>query len=77
MSTETVLVRCWHFYCPECGFGDTEMDQLAHGHEIYCEVCLSESGLHVRVHRWPMETEATEGGWSTEGPQRSSPQEAA
>jgi hypothetical protein len=43
----------WHFHCPECGMGDEEVGQLVHVDEIYCEICISESELYIRLHRWP------------------------
>ena len=52
----------WHFQCPECGMGDAELGHLAQADDIYCEVCWSESELHVRLHRWPSDPDASQGG---------------
>jgi hypothetical protein len=43
---------CWHFQCPECGFGDGEFGYLVSADEVYCVVCLEEEGREVRLHRW-------------------------
>jgi hypothetical protein len=40
-----------HFQCPECGFGDREIGEMAEA-EIYCMVCLEEQGRETRVHCW-------------------------
>ncbi|MDQ2803188.1 MAG: hypothetical protein M3Y41_11060 [Pseudomonadota bacterium] len=45
-------VRVWSFHCSECGFGDTEFGHLAADDDIYCELCLAEGQLFVRLHRW-------------------------
>ncbi|MBV9556047.1 MAG: hypothetical protein JO254_03105 [Pseudolabrys sp.] len=45
----------FHFWCPECGFGDAEFGHLLTADEIYCVVCLEETQTHVRLHRWPPE----------------------
>jgi hypothetical protein len=42
----------WQFACPECGFGDLELGELAADHEIHCIVCLEETGRHVLLDRW-------------------------
>ena len=54
------VVARWHFQCPECGMGDDEIGQLAADDEIYCEVCVTESDLYVRLHRWSAETDEAE-----------------
>jgi hypothetical protein len=59
------LVFSWHFQCPECGMGDEELGQLAHADEIYCEVCIAESDVYVRLHRWPAERVQSKGGGSS------------
>jgi hypothetical protein len=46
----------WHFHCPECGFGHGEHGRLAQDQEFYCEVCLEESNLTIRLLRWLPET---------------------
>jgi hypothetical protein len=46
----------WHFHCPECGFGHEEHGRLAQDQEFYCEVCLEESNLTIRLLRWLPET---------------------
>jgi hypothetical protein len=38
--------------CPECGVGDRELGHTLTAHEIYCVVCLDETGRQVRLHRW-------------------------
>jgi hypothetical protein len=43
---------CWHFQCPECGFGDGEFGHLLSADEVYCIVCLEEEGRNVRLRRW-------------------------
>ena len=48
----TQIVRTWRFQCPECGFGDVEIGQLAADDDLDCEICLAESGERVRLHRW-------------------------
>jgi hypothetical protein len=45
----------WHFQCPECGFGDRELGQLLGDGELYCLVCLEETGRQVRLQRWTEE----------------------
>ena len=57
-TTSTARVRFWHFQCPECGIGDQEIGALAEGHDIYCEVCLTEKGRHVRLTLSPAEDSA-------------------
>lgn len=47
--------ECWHFVCPECGFGDRERGELAPDHEIVCEICLEDNGIHIRLRRWQPE----------------------
>ena len=42
----------WQFHCPECGIGDRELGHTLTAHEIYCVVCLDETGRQVRLHRW-------------------------
>ena len=42
----------WSFHCPECGIGDRELGHTMTAHEIYCVVCLDETGRQVRLHRW-------------------------
>jgi hypothetical protein len=42
----------WSFHCPECGVGDRELGHTLTAHEIYCLVCLDETGRQVRLHRW-------------------------
>ena len=37
--------------CPECGFGDRELGEMAET-QIYCVVCLEEQGRTVRVRCW-------------------------
>ena len=44
--------RLWCFHCPECGFGHTELGALVGTEEIYCEICFSEDGRHIRLRRW-------------------------
>jgi hypothetical protein len=45
----------WHFRCPECGLGDEELGHLAADQELYCAVCLEETGRQVRLERWTAE----------------------
>ncbi len=47
-----ILEARFHFWCPECGFGDSEFGELVGADEVHCVVCLEESGHHVRLHRW-------------------------
>ena len=54
------VVARWHFQCPECGMGDEEIGRLAEADEIYCEVCITEAELYVRLHRWCAEAEEAE-----------------
>jgi len=42
----------WHFHCPECGFGDGELDHLLNDHEVFCLICVEEDGRQVHLHRW-------------------------
>jgi hypothetical protein len=42
----------WSFHCPECGVGEQELGHTLTAHEIYCIVCLDETGRQVRLHRW-------------------------
>jgi hypothetical protein len=42
----------WSFHCSECGMGDREIGHTLTAHEIYCIVCLDETGRQVRLHRW-------------------------
>ena len=68
----------WYFQCPECGMGDEELGYLAEADHVYCEVCLTESELHVRLHRWPADDpgasrgggEASEAGRRAASPDR-------
>ena len=45
------------FHCPECSFGDYEVDHLTDGDEIYCVVCLEQDDQLIRLRRWGEEGE--------------------
>ena len=49
--------RHWQFACPECGFGHLELEILAADDELYCELCLEETGRQILLHRWIVEPE--------------------
>ena len=40
------------FHCPECGFGDYEVEHLTSETEIHCVVCSEEEGRLIRLQRW-------------------------
>jgi hypothetical protein len=42
----------WHFYCPECGFGDCEFGHLLADDEVRCLICIEEDGREVQLRRW-------------------------
>ena len=46
------------FQCPECGVGDRELGHTLSDYEIYCVVCLDETGRQVRLYRWEVEIES-------------------
>ena len=46
------MSACWLFHCPECGFGERELGRNGGDHDLYCEVCLEETGVRVRLLRW-------------------------
>jgi hypothetical protein len=47
-----MLVGFWHFCCPECGMGDSELGRLAGDQEFACDVCNDE-GRTVSLQRRP------------------------
>lgn len=63
------MSECWLFHCPECGFGERELGRKGGDHDVYCEVCLEESGVRVRLLRWYADPDAPE----TELPEKAEP----
>jgi hypothetical protein len=59
-TTGSATMRVWHFQCPACGVGDAEWGELAADEELFCEVCLSESRVSVRLCRWQADGELGE-----------------